>query len=108
MFKNMQGLMQQAQKMQKQMQEAQEKLADLEMTGQSGAGMVNVVMNGKYKVVKVTLDPKAVDSDDVEMLEDLIVAALNDAHQKIEAHTSEEMGKMTQGMPIPPGFKLPF
>lgn len=108
MFKGMQGLMQQAQKMQKQMEEAQAKLAEIEMTGQSGAGLVSVTMNGKNKVTKITLDPKVVDPQDIEMLEDLIVAALNDAHQKIEAHTAEEMGKMTQGLSLPPGMKLPF
>lgn len=108
MFKGMQGLMQQAQKMQKKMEEAQAKLAEIEITGQSGAGMVSVTMNGKHKVTKIALDPKIVDPDDIEMLEDLIVAALHDAHQKVETHTADEMGKMTQGMALPPGMKLPF
>jgi hypothetical protein len=108
MFKNMQGIMQQAQKMQQKMQQIQEKLAASEHTGSSGAGMVEVIMNGKNEVRKVTIDPKIVDPSDVEMLEDLIVAAINDARQKAEAHAAKEMGEITAGMPLPPGMKLPF
>lgn len=108
MFKNMQGLMQQAQKMQQKMQEVQAKLEASEHTGNSGAGMVQVTMNGKYDVKKITIDPKMVDPNDVEMLEDLIVAAINDARAKVEAYASSEMGQVTQGLPIPPGFKMPF
>ncbi|MBX9977134.1 MAG: YbaB/EbfC family nucleoid-associated protein [Alphaproteobacteria bacterium] len=106
MFKNMQGLMQQAQKMQQKMAEAQEKLAATEIVGNSGAGMVEVTMNGKFDVRKIKIDPKIVDPNDIEMLEDLITAAINDARTKVEALSANEMGKVTEGMPLPPGFKL--
>lgn len=102
----MQGLMQQAQKMQQKMAEAQEKLAVMEITGNSGAGMVEVTMTGKFDVRKIKIDPKIVDPNDIEMLEDLITAAINDARAKVEAHSATEMGKVTEGMPLPPGFKL--
>jgi DNA-binding YbaB/EbfC family protein len=107
-MKNMQGLMQQAQKMQQKMAEAQEKLAAMEITGNSGAGMVEVTMTGKFDVRKIKIDPKIVDPNDVEMLEDLITAAINDARAKVEAHSATEMSKATDGIPIPPGFKMPF
>ncbi len=100
------GLMQQAQKMQQEMQKAQEKLADLEVTGQSGGGMVEVVMNGKHAVRSVKIDPNL--SDDMEMLEDLLTAAVNDAVNKIASTAQEQMAGMTEGMQLPPGFKLPF
>lgn len=108
MFNNMKGLMQQAQKMQQKMADAQEKLAATELTGQSGAGMVTVTMNGKFNLTKIAIDPKIVDPSDVEMLEDLIMAAVNDARTKVEAHSAQEMGKVTEGLPLPPGFKMPF
>ncbi len=108
MFKNMQGLMQKAQKMQQKMAETQEKLAAIELTGNSGAGMVEVTMNGKFDVRKIKIDPKVVDPRDIEMLEDLITAAINDARAKVEAHSSSEMAKVTDGLPLPPGFKMPF
>jgi len=111
MFKGMsgmQGLMQQAQKMQQKMQEVQDKLAATEYTGNSGAGMVEVTMSGKLELRKIKIDPKIVDPSDVEMLEDLIVAAVNDTKAKVEAASAEEMGKVTAGLPLPAGFKMPF
>lgn len=108
MFKNMQGFMQQAQKMQQKMQEVQVKLELSEHEGISGAGMVRLTMNGKFDVRKIAIDPSIVDPNDIEMLEDLLIAALHDAKAKVEAYSSAEMGKVTAGMPIPPGIKLPF
>ena len=98
--------MQQAQKMQQEMQKAQEELTHLEVTGQSGGGMVEVVMNGKHAVRSVKIDPNL--SDDIEMLEDLLTAAVNDAVNKIASTAQEQMAGMTEGMQLPPGFKLPF
>ena len=101
------GLMQQAQKMQEGVKRLQEELASIEVEGQSGAGMVKVVMTCKYDVRRVTIDPKLV-GDDKDMLEDLVAAAFNDAVRKAEATSAEKMGGLTAGMPMPPGFKLPF
>ena len=103
---NIAGLMQQAQKMQQEMQRAQEELASLEVTGQSGGGMVKVVMNGKHAVRKVEIDPGL--SDDMEMLEDLVAAATNDAVNRVMTATQEKMAGLTSGMQLPPGIKLPF
>ena len=103
---NIAGLMQQAQKMQQEMQRAQEELAQLEVTGQSGGGMVEVVMNGKHAVRKISIDPSL--NDDFEMLEDLITAAINDAVNKVAETAQERMADMTQGLQLPPGMKLPF
>jgi DNA-binding YbaB/EbfC family protein len=103
---NIAGLMQQAQKMQKDMQKAQEDLAKLEVTGQAGGGMVSVVMNGQHAVRKVTIDPTLV--DDIEMLEDLVTAATNDAVNRIKETSAEQMSGLTDGLQLPPGFKLPF
>ncbi len=100
------GLMQQAQKMQQEMQKAQEELARLEVTGQSGGGMVEVVMNGKHAVRNVKIDPTL--TDDLEMLEDLMTAAINDAVNKVAETAQEQMAEMTQGLQLPPGMKLPF
>jgi DNA-binding YbaB/EbfC family protein len=100
------GLMQQAQKMQQEMQKAQEELAQMEVTGQAGGGMVSIVMNGQYAVKRVSIDPSMV--DDVEMLEDLVTAATNDAVNRIKEASDQQMSGMTQGMKLPPGFKLPF
>jgi DNA-binding YbaB/EbfC family protein len=107
-MKNLAGLMKQASQMQAKMQEMQEKLEAMELTGESGAGLVKVVMNGRSEVKKVSIDPKIVDPSDVEMLEDLLLAALKDAKGKIEAASSSEMQKMTGGLQLPPGMKLPF
>ena len=103
---NIAGLMQQAQKMQEEMQKAQEELARMEVTGQAGGGMVGVVMNGQHAVKRVSIDPTLV--DDVEMLEDLVTAATNDAVNRIKAASEQQMSGVTQGMKLPPGFKLPF
>ena len=89
----MQQLMKQAQKMQEQMQQAQEELEEMEIEGESGSGLVKVVVNGKKVVKSISIDPKAVDPDDVEMLEDLIVAALNTAYEAADEEYEEKMGK---------------
>ncbi|MDX1460809.1 MAG: YbaB/EbfC family nucleoid-associated protein [Xanthomonadales bacterium] len=103
---NIAGLMQQAQKMQEQMQKAQEALAELRVTGSAGGGMVEVVMDGRHGVRKVTIDPSV--SDDIEMLEDLVQAAINDAVNRVAEETRERMAGMTAGISLPPGMKLPF
>ncbi len=100
------GLMQQAQKMQKELQKAQEQLANMEVTGQAGGGMVSVVMTGQHAVKRVTIDPSLL--DDVEMLEDLVTAATNDAVNRVKESSEQQMSGLTQGMQLPPGFKLPF
>jgi nucleoid-associated protein EbfC len=101
------NLMKQAQLVQENMKKLQEQLAVMEVEGQAGSGMVKVVMTGRHEVKRVTLDPKVV-TDDREMLEDLIVAAANDAVRKIETVTQEKMSAATAGLPLPPGMKLPF
>ena len=100
------GIMKQAQAMQENMQKAQEELASIEVIGQSGAGMVEVVMTCRHDVRKVNIDA-ALMSDDKEVLEDLIAAAFNDAVRKVEATSQEKMGGLTAGLNIP-GLKLPF
>jgi DNA-binding YbaB/EbfC family protein len=100
------NLMKQAQKMQENMQKAQDELANIEVEGQSGAGAVKIVMTCKHDVKRVTIDPSVM--DDKEMLEDLIAAALNDANRRAEATSQERMGSLTAGLPLPPGMKLPF
>ncbi len=107
-MKNLSGLMKQAQQMQERMQEMQTKLEAMETEGISGAGLVKVTLNGKGDMKRVSIDPKLVDPADVEMLEDLILAAHTDAKRKVEAATATEMQKVTAGMPLPPGMKLPF
>jgi len=100
-------LMKQAQAMQDNMRKAQDQLASVEVEGQSGAGMVKVIVTCKNEVKRITLDPSLL-SDDKDMLEDLVVAAVNDALRKAEATAAEKMQGVTAGMPLPPGFKLPF
>jgi len=100
-------LMKQAQEMQANMQKAQEELANTEFTGQSGGGLVTVKMTGRHDVTKVNIDDSLL-SDDKEMLEDLIAAAINDAVRNIEKKSKETFSSMTQGLPIPGDFKLPF
>jgi nucleoid-associated protein EbfC len=102
----MANLMKQAQQMQQNMAKAQEELANLEVEGQSGAGMVKVTMTGKHDVKRVTIDPSVM--DDREMLEDLVAAALNDANRRVEQTTQEKMSGFTAGLNLPPGMKLPF
>jgi DNA-binding YbaB/EbfC family protein len=106
--KNIGQLMKQAQQMQTRMAEMQAKLAEIEMSGQSGGGMVVALMNGKGELKKITLDKAAVDPEDVEILEDLIIAAVADAKNKVEAYVASETQKMMGGLPMPPGMKLPF
>lgn len=101
------GLMKQAQAMQDNMKKMQDQLATIEVEGQAGAGMVKVVMNCKNDVKRVTIDPSLL-GEDKDMLEDLVAAAFNDAVRKAEATSSEKMSGMTAGLPLPPGFKLPF
>ena len=101
------GLMKQAQQMQDNMRKAQEQLALIEVEGQSGAGMVKVVMTCRHEVKRVSIDPSVI-GDDREMLEDLIALAMNDAVRKAESTSQEKMAAVTAGMPLPPGMKLPF
>ena len=101
------GLMKQAQQMQENMKRLQEELAALEVEGQSGAGLVTVVMTCRHDVKRVTIDPSLL-SDDKDMLEDLVAAAINDAVRKAEATSQEKMANITSGLPLPPGMKLPF
>ncbi len=105
---NIGKMMKQAQQMQKKMEEAQAKLGEIEVMGSSGGGMVSVTLNCKHEAKKVSLDPKIIDSDDPEMLEDLIVAAINDAVRKVESTSADEMSKVTSGIQLPPGMNLPF
>jgi len=100
------GLMKQAQAMQDNMKKAQEQLAQVEVEGQSGAGMVKVVMSCAHDVRRVTIDPSVM--DDKEMLEDLVAAAVNDAMRRAESLSQEKMSGFTAGLNLPPGFKLPF
>jgi DNA-binding YbaB/EbfC family protein len=107
-MKNLAGLMKQAQQMQSKMQEMQARLESIEVEGTAGAGLVAVTLNGKGDLRRVKIDPKLADPSDLEMLEDLIVAAHRDAKTKIEAMTQDEMQKVTGGLQLPPGMKLPF
>jgi nucleoid-associated protein EbfC len=101
------NLLRQAQQVQENMQKAQAELAKLEVTGESGAGMVKVVLNGRHEAKKVTIDPKLV-SEDLEMLEDLVAAAINDAARKIGEHSKEKYADLMSGMNLPADMKLPF
>jgi nucleoid-associated protein EbfC len=107
-MKNLGQMMKQAQQMQARMQEMQSKLAEVEVTGQSGAGMVSVTLNGRGEMKAVKLDKTVIDPEDPEVLEDLIVAAFNDAKAKVESHVASETQKLMGGMQLPPGMKLPF
>ncbi len=106
-MKGLGGLMKQAQKMQENMQKAQEELANMEVTGQAGGGLVSVVMTGRHDVRRVSIDPSLME-EDKEMMEDLLAAAVNDAVRQVEKESQERMSGMTQGMNLPPGMKLPF
>ena len=101
------NLMKQAQKMQADMQKAQEELANMEVEGQAGGGMVKVIMNGRHELRRVSLDDSLME-DDKEMIEDLLAAAVNDAVRRIEQQTQEKMSGLTDGMNLPGGLKLPF
>jgi len=107
-MKNLGQLMKQAQEMQSRMSEMQERLQEAEVVGQAGGGMVQVTVNGKHEVRRVKIDPALIDPAEAEVLEDLVAAAVNDARGKIEVFMQEEMQKVTGGMNLPLGFKLPF
>ena len=105
-MKNIGDLMKQAQMLQQRFQEAQEKVNLVEAEGQSGGGMIKVTLNGKGLAKAVRIDPTLIDPKDVGMLEDLLVAAINDARVKLDAKVSDEMSKATGGLPLPPGMKF--
>jgi hypothetical protein len=106
-MENMGDLMQKAQKMQEEMKKAQDEAAKVEITGESGAGLVKVTMNGRHDVRKVDIDPSLM-SEEKEVLEDLLAAAINDAVRRVEENQKEKMSGMMSGMGLPPGFKMPF
>jgi len=106
-MKGLGGLMKQAQEMQEKMQKAQEEVANLEVEGQSGAGLVKVVMTGRHDVKSVAISDDLM-QEDKEILEDLIAAAINDAVRRVESSVQEKMSNVTAGIPLPPGFKMPF
>jgi len=108
MMKNqLAGLMKQAQQMQDNMKKAQEELALTEVEGQAGAGLVKVTMTCRHDVKRVSIDPSLL-AEDRDMLEDLVAAAINDAVRRVETTTQEKMSGLTAGLPLPPGFKMPF
>jgi DNA-binding YbaB/EbfC family protein len=107
-MRNLGNLMKQAQQMQSKMTEMQAELEAVEMTGMAGGGMVQLTLNGKGDVKKVKIDKGVVDPEEVEVLEDLLMAAFNDARQKVNAHAEAEMQKLTGGLGLPGGLKLPF
>ena len=104
---DMGNLMKQAQKMQEELQKAQAEVANLEVNGESGAGLVKIVMNGRHDVKRVVIDPSLME-EEKDILEDLIAAAVNDAVRKVETQSQEKMAKVTGGMGMPPGFNMPF
>jgi DNA-binding YbaB/EbfC family protein len=104
---NLGNLMKQAQKMQENLQKAQEELSTMEITGESGGGLVSIVMTGRHEVKRVHIDPTLL-ADDKDMLEDLVAAAINDAVHKVERTTQEKFSGMASGMGLPGNFKMPF
>lgn len=102
------NLMKQAQQMQDRMQQMQEEIANMEVTGEAGAGLVKATITGSHSVRRVEIDPSLMEEDEKEMLEDLIAAAFNDAARRIEEAQKEKMAGVTGGMQLPPGFKMPF
>jgi hypothetical protein len=107
-MKNLGALMKQAQDMQEKMGEMQERLAGIEVDGSSGAGLVQVTLSGKSEMRGIKVDPSLMKPDEAEVLEDLIVAATNDARARLETRMQDEMSKVTGGLQLPPGFKMPF
>jgi len=105
---NIGQMMRQVQEVQAKMAQMQERLAEIEVMGQSGGGMITTTMNGKGELKKIKIDPKLVDPAEIEMLEDLIVAACNDAKGKVETAIAGETEKIMGGLKLPPGMKLPF
>ena len=108
MMKNLGQMMKQAQEMQQKLADMQQKLAEQEVDGQSGGGMVKAMVTGKGVVKSIKIDPEVVDKDDVEVLEDLVVAAVNDARARADQMVKEESEKLMQDMGLPPGMNLPF
>lgn len=104
---NMGNMMKQAQMLQERMAKVQEEIANLECTGEAGAGLVKVTVNGRHEVRRVSIDDSLL-SDDKDMLEDLIAAACNDANRRVEEQSQQKMSAVTAGLPLPPGMKLPF
>lgn len=107
-MKNIGNMLKQAQQMQAKMAEMQERLAAMEVAGSAGAGLVNVTITGKGDIKRVKIDKSLIDPEEIEVLEDLIVAAAADAKAKVDVTMQEEMAKLTGGLPMPPGMKLPF
>jgi hypothetical protein len=107
-MKNIGNMLKEAQKLQTRMAEMQQRLSETEMQGMAGGGLVTVTLNGKGEMRRIKIDKSLADPDEMEMLEDLVVAATNDAKAKIEAHLQQEMQKVAGGLPLPEGFKLPF
>ena len=107
-MKNLGQMMKQAQEMQSKMSEMQDKLSELEVTGASGGGLVEITMSGKHQVKSLKIDESLVDKDNIEVLEDLAVAAINDARTKVDNAVNEKMSELTGGLQLPPGLKLPF
>ena len=105
---NLAKMMKQAQELQGRMAAVQEELANAEIEGSSGAGMVKATMSGRHELKRLSIDPSLVVPDDAEILEDLIVAAVNDARAKVEAHAKDAMARLTGGLGLPTGFNLPF
>ena len=105
---NMSQIMKQAKAMQEKMAEMQKKIEETEIEGSSGVGAVKIVMNGKHEVKNLFIDPSIVNSDEKEVLEDLIIAALNDVNKKIAENTNDQLGAISGGIGLPPGLKLPF
>ncbi|WP_127520269.1 YbaB/EbfC family nucleoid-associated protein [Mesorhizobium sp. Z1-4] len=107
-MKDLMGLMGKAKEMQAKFQAMQEEIANLEVTGQSAGGLVQVTLSGKFEMRALKIDPSIFKEDDVEILEDLVLAAHNDAKVKVEAEMQKKTSELTAGMPLPPGMKLPF
>jgi DNA-binding YbaB/EbfC family protein len=107
-MKDLSKLMKQAQELQEKMAKVQNDLVAMEIESSSGGGLVVAIMNGKSELKRIKIDPSLLKADEIEVLEDLIVAAHNDAKQKVEQRAAEEMTKVTSGIPLPPGMKLPF
>jgi len=105
---NFNDMMKKAQEMQKKMQEIQDSLSNLEVEGTSGGGMVKIIMNCKNEVKKIDIDPSIIKNDEKEVMEDLIIAALNDAKSKAEEKSQDKMKELTGGLGLPPGMKMPF
>jgi DNA-binding YbaB/EbfC family protein len=107
-MKNLGNMLKQAQELQTKMADMQARLSDVALDGSAGGGMVTVTLNGKGEMSRVKIDRTLAEPDEIEVLEDLLVAAFNDAKAKVEAHVQEEMGKLTGGLNLPAGLKLPF